>query len=108
MNPYIMLGSSNATSAAIALSARLAAWHDAMVAHERRLRSSRAGDTCDDECPHAEASSLWAEAMATFGTRAHELEFLRSRATKSVSRNLTEASATSKRVEAASTREHAA
>ena len=28
-----------------------------------------------------EASRLWAEALASFGTRAHELSFLRSRAT---------------------------
>jgi hypothetical protein len=64
-----------------ALSARLAAWHDAMVAHERRLRTERIGDVCDDECPHVEARTLWAEALATFGERAYELSFLRSRAT---------------------------
>jgi hypothetical protein len=81
MNPYMRLGTGIATPAAVSLSARLAAWHDAMVAHERSLRSWRAGGACDDECPHAEARSLWAEALATFGARAHELEFLRSRAT---------------------------
>ena len=36
--------------------------------------------TCDDECPHVEARTLWAEALATFGARAGELTFLRSRA----------------------------
>ena len=80
MNPYLMLGSGIGTSEALSLSARLAAWHDAMVAHERRLRSGRTAATCDDECPHVEARTLWAEALATFGPRAGELTFLRSRA----------------------------
>lgn len=80
MNPYVMLGSGIGTSEAASLSARLAAWHDEMVAHERRLRTGRTADTCDDECPHVEARTLWAEALATFGTRASELTFLRSRA----------------------------
>lgn len=62
------------------LSVRLSAWHDAMVMHERRLRLGSAGATCHDECPHAEARSLWAEALVTFGERAQELTFLRSRA----------------------------
>jgi hypothetical protein len=80
MNPYVMLGSGIKTSEAASLSARLAAWHDAMVAHERRLRTGRTADTCDDECPHVEARTLWVEALATFGARAGELRFLRSRA----------------------------
>jgi hypothetical protein len=80
MNPYVTLGSGIGTSEAASLSARLAAWHDAMVVHERRLRTGRTADTCDDECPHVEARTLWAEALATFGTRASELTFLRSRA----------------------------
>jgi hypothetical protein len=79
MNPYVMLGSGIGTSEAASLAARLAAWHDAMVAHERRFRTGRTADTCD-ECPHVEARTLWAEALATFGTRASELTFLRSRA----------------------------
>ena len=80
MNPYVMLGSGIGTSEAASLSARLAAWHDAMVAHERRLRTGRTADTCDEDCPHVEARTLWAEALATFGPRASELTFLRSRA----------------------------
>jgi hypothetical protein len=80
MNPYLMLGAGLGTNDATSLSARLSAWHDAMVAHERRLRTGRTSDLCNDECPHAEASALWAEAMATCGPRAHELTFLRSRA----------------------------
>ena len=36
---------------------------------------------CDEDCPHVEARTLWAEALATFGKRANDLAFLRSRAT---------------------------
>jgi hypothetical protein len=86
MNPYVMLGSGVGTNEATALGARLSAWHDAMVAHERRLRTGRTGDRCDDECPHAEARALWPEAVETFGPRADELTFLRSRANGSVRR----------------------
>ena len=97
MNPYVMVGSGIGTSEALSLSARLAAWHDAMVAHERRLRSGRTTDTCDDECPHVEARTLWAEALATFGPRAGELTFLRSR-TIGASRQSEERIATTDRV----------
>jgi len=62
------------------LRARLMAWHDTMVGHERRLRSSQTADACDDECPHVEARTLWAEVSAVLGPRANELTFLRSRA----------------------------
>jgi hypothetical protein len=79
MTPYATLRSIADTPQALDLCARLAAWHDSMVAHERRLRTGRTTDACDDECPHAEAPALWAEALATFGTRAQELTFLRSR-----------------------------
>jgi len=80
MNPYILIGSGLGTAEAAALSQRLAAWHDAMVMHERRLRAGRTSNACDDDCEHGEARALWAEAVATFGDRAHELSFLRSRA----------------------------
>lgn len=80
MNPYTILSSGLGTPQGIALSARLSAWHDAMVAHERRLQSRLTGDVCDDECPHAEARALWSEAVETFGPRAQKLVFLRSRA----------------------------
>jgi hypothetical protein len=83
MNPYVMLGSGFATNEATTLSARLSAWHDAMVAHERGLRAGRTEDSCNDECPHAEARALWSEAVATFGPRAQEVTFLRSRANAS-------------------------
>jgi hypothetical protein len=67
--------------AAATLSERLAAWHDAMVAHGRQLRAARTSAECHDECPHSEARMLWEEAVAVFGEHAHELSFLRSHAT---------------------------
>ena len=80
MNVYAMVGSSCGTRDALALSIRLSAWHDAMVAHERLLRVSPTRDICGDECPHAEAAGLWSEALATLGERAGELTFLQARA----------------------------
>jgi hypothetical protein len=79
MNMYTMVGSGVGTAEAAALSARLAGWHDAMVAHERKIRAGRADAVCDEECPHAEARTLWVEALEVFGDRAQELTFLRSR-----------------------------
>jgi hypothetical protein len=81
MNLYSMVGSGNGTPEAAALSVRLASWHDAMVAHERKIRAGRADAVCDEECPHAEARTLWIEALEVFSDRAEELTFLRSRAT---------------------------
>ena len=101
MNPYVMLGSGLGTNEATALRARLSAWHDATVAHERRLRAGRTDDSCDDECPHAEARALWSEAVATFGPRAQELAFLRSRASASVRRSHAGPAATEPMSEAA-------
>ena len=80
MNPYAVVGSASRTAEAASLQARLTAWHDAMVAHERRLRSGPATDVCHEDCPHVEARRLWAEVSAMLGPRAGELTFLRSRA----------------------------
>ena len=80
MNPYVIVGSGSGTADAASLRARLMAWHDAMVAHERRLRSGRTTDACGEECAHVEARTLWAEVSAILGQRANELTFLRSRA----------------------------
>ena len=80
MSPYAILGSSVGTAEAASLCVRLTAWHDAMVAHERRLRTGRTADACEDECPHVEARTLWTEALVMLGPRASELTFLRSRA----------------------------
>jgi hypothetical protein len=80
MSPYAILGSSVGTAEAAALCVRLTAWHDAMVAHERRLATRGAALGCADECPHAEAPALWREAVEIFGARAYDLTFLRARA----------------------------
>lgn len=80
MNPYTLVGAGRGTPEALDLSRRLAAWHDAMVKHERRLEAGGAGTICDEDCAHGEARVLWAEALATFGERAHDFAFLRSRA----------------------------
>jgi hypothetical protein len=81
MNPYLVLGSTIGTIEAASLCARLEKWHDAMVAHERRLATDpKAAVTCGDDCPHAEARALWREVGGVFGARSSELTFLRSRA----------------------------
>jgi hypothetical protein len=80
MNPYAIADLASSTADSASLRARLLAWHDAMVTHERQLRSDPAAALCDDECPHVEATALWREAAALLGCRANELTFLRSRA----------------------------
>jgi hypothetical protein len=80
MNPYAIVSSGIGSAEAASLRARLMAWHDTMVAHERRLRSGQTAEACDDECPHIEARTLWAEVRQMLGPRASELRFLRSRA----------------------------
>ncbi len=76
MSLYRSLANAVGTLEALALAPRLAAWHDAMVVHQRRARGVR-GALCDGDCPHAEAESLWSEALDVYGERAHELRFLR-------------------------------
>ena len=71
MNPYAMLGAGTRTNEAASLSARLSAWHDAMVAHERRLRAGGTNDVCARRRPHADAPGLWCDGVARFGARAH-------------------------------------
>jgi hypothetical protein len=77
MNIYQSIGSNIGTPEAADLADRLAAWHDAMVGHERLGRQK---DACHDECPHTDAGPLWEAALETFGARARELQFLKSRA----------------------------
>ena len=79
MSPYVIVGPGSETVEGTSLRARLMAWHDAMVAHERRLRSGNTTDVCDEECPHTEARTLWAEVFVQLGPRASELTFLRLR-----------------------------
>jgi hypothetical protein len=85
MNPYGIFISSIGTPEALALGHRLKAWHDAMVTHERRLRAAPNIESCEDDCPHAEAHTLWREALAVFGAGARRLSFLRSHAVSRVS-----------------------
>jgi hypothetical protein len=80
MNLYRSLASAIGTREALELGARLAAWHDTMVLHQRRAGNVR-GPLCDDECPHNESEALWSEALDAYGERAHELGFLRAHAT---------------------------
>jgi hypothetical protein len=49
MNPYAVIGAGVGTTEAVSLGVRLTAWHDAMVAHERLLRSTFSTDECHDE-----------------------------------------------------------
>ena len=81
MKLYTLIGSQVGSPEAAALADRLADWHDAMVAHERRLRAGRRATDCHEDCAHGEARVLWPEAVATFAERANDLSFLRSRAT---------------------------
>lgn len=83
MNVYRMIGHKVGTPEARELAERLSLWHDAMVAHERA--TGRAATSCDEECPHAEAVSLWQEASITLEARAAELNFLQSRAQGEIS-----------------------
>ncbi len=76
MNPYILLTSDIDTADARELRTRLTSWHDEMVRHERRLQREQARESCDDECAHADARLLWAEAQLVFGRRAGRLTYL--------------------------------
>lgn len=76
MNVYKSIGYAVGTPEALALAARLSAWHDAMVAHQRPADTARV-TRCDDDCPHAEATSLWREAVDVFGNYAEKMRFLR-------------------------------
>jgi hypothetical protein len=76
MRLYQSVATAIGTHEALDLAHRLAAWHDAMVIHRRRAGAT-ADPSCDGECPHEQAASLWLEAVEVYGDRAHEFEFLR-------------------------------
>ena len=76
MNVYKSVGYTVGTPEALALSERLSAWHDSMVAHERTADTARLA-RCDDDCPQSDAQLLWREAVETFGPHAQTLRFLR-------------------------------
>ena len=82
MSPYRSLANAVGSREALELAHRLAAWHDAMVVHQRRA-GRLGGAVCEDDCPHVEAETLWSEALDLYGERAHELRFLRSHAVRS-------------------------
>src|SRR3954447_25860551 len=76
MSLYRSIANAVGTGEARDLAHRLAAWHDAMVVHRRRA-GDVLGPSCDADCPHEEAESLWREALEIYGERAHEFAFLR-------------------------------
>ena len=75
MNFYRVVGTAIGTREAVDLAHRLSAWHDAMVRHRRR--TGAATGSCEVDCPHDQAASLWLEAVDVYGERALELAFLR-------------------------------
>jgi len=77
MSLYQSIATFIGTHEALDLAHRLAAWHDAMVIHRRRAGEA-ATPSCDPDCPHEQAESLWLEAVDVYGERAHEFAFLRS------------------------------
>jgi hypothetical protein len=66
------------STGAVELGRRLSSWHDRMVAHERRARSTR--QPCDEACPHAESIELWQGAREILGEAADRLTFLKTTA----------------------------
>ena len=77
MSLYRSIATAVGTREALDLAHRLAGWHDAMVMHRRRA-GEEAGPSCDVDCPHEQAESLWLEALEVYGERAQEFAFLRS------------------------------
>ena len=76
MSLYRSIATAVGTREALDLAHRLAVWHDAMVMHRRRA-GDEAGPSCDVDCPHEQAESLWLEALDVYGERAREFAFLR-------------------------------
>ena len=76
MSLYRSIATAVGTREALDLAHRLAVWHDAMVMHRRRA-GDEAGPSCDVDCPHEQAESLWLEALEVYGERAREFAFLR-------------------------------
>jgi hypothetical protein len=78
VSPYQAIAHRVGSIDAVELGRRLSSWHDRMVAHERRARSSR--QPCDDACPHAESIDLWQRAFEILGEAAERLTFLQTTA----------------------------
>lgn len=81
MTLYLSLGNTIGTVGAVRLARRLAAWHDAMVMHQRRARDT--SESCDSHDLHDDARSLWREALDMYGEHAHQLVFLRTHGMRS-------------------------
>jgi hypothetical protein len=89
MNIYRLIGDRIGTAEARELAERLVLWHDAMVKH-LRVSAAPTAAACDDDCPHVEAASLWADAADVFGPAARELRFLFDHGTRPFSANAPE------------------
>jgi hypothetical protein len=72
---YRSVATAVGTREALDLAQRLAVWHDAMVMHRRRA-GDEAGPSCDVDCPHEQAESLWLKTLEVYGERAREFAFL--------------------------------
>ncbi len=83
MSLYRSIATAVGTREALDLAPRLAVWHDAMVTHRRRA-GDVTGPSCDIDCPHEQAESLWREALEVYGERAHEFALLRTFGTSAV------------------------
>jgi hypothetical protein len=77
MSLYRSVATAVGTREALDMAQRLAVWHDAMVMHRRRA-GDEAGPSCDVDCPHEQAESLWLEALEVYGEKAREFAFLSS------------------------------
>ena len=76
MGLYRSIATAVGTREALDLAHRLSVWHDAMVMHRRRA-GDEAGPSCDVDCPHEQAESLWLEALEVYGDRAGDFALLR-------------------------------
>lgn len=85
MSHYIAIAHHIGSTDALTLGRELAAWHDRMVSHQRRLAATSVR-ACDESCPHAESVDLWREAVDRFGDAADRLTFLKTVATETSAR----------------------
>jgi len=76
MRVYQAVAAAVGTREALELARRLTLWHDAMVIH-RRHTGDEASPSCEVDCPHEQAESLWLDAVDAYGERAQEFAFLR-------------------------------
>jgi hypothetical protein len=82
MNPYLILAQQADGEEVKQFVRELGAWHDEMVLHQRLVRRFGATAACSDSCPHVAGRRLWNQATELLGTKAQQLAFLRSCASK--------------------------